>query len=232
MASAAVGSRNVGAPPRSRRARLVVAALGACLLLLIAGLAAVLSRSDVRRTGMNRVRVMAQLDMLRGGQTLCQRGELVPGGTGAIAASLLSPPEGGAAVRIAVIAGGTTVARGGAPAGWRGEALTIPLRPVLARATPARVCVTAAGGGLVGLAGEAAADGRGRAAIGRRALGGELRLVYLRPHAESWWSSAPAVVRRLGAGHPLGGSAIAVLLALLVASSVALASWQLAKGER
>lgn len=212
------------------RARRATVAIG-CVLLLAAGLVAVLSQTGVRRTGMNRVRAVAQLDVLRDGETLCQRRELVPAGTGAVAVSLLAPPEGGPALQAATIAGGTTVARGAVAAGWRGETIAIPLRPVLTRETPAQVCVAATGGGVAGVTGEAAADGRGRAAIGRRPLGGELRLVYLRPHAESWWSAAGDVVRRLGAGHPLGGTAVAVLVALLLAVALALAGWQLAQPE-
>ncbi|MBS1869129.1 MAG: hypothetical protein JSS99_05655 [Actinobacteria bacterium] len=214
------------------RARLPILAIGC--VLIAAALAAVLAQSGVRRTGLNRVRAVAQLGTLERGRTLCQRGELVPAGTGAISVSLLAPPAGGGAVRVAVVArDGTTLAGGAAPAGWGGVARTIPLRPVLARDAVARVCVTAAGGGIVGLAGEGAADGGGgRAAIGRRALGGDLRLVYLRAHAASWWSEVATVARRMGAGHPLGGTALAVLTALLLTAAGALAAWQLLRGAQ
>jgi hypothetical protein len=226
-ASASERVRGASAPRR----RPIVATVCVGGVLLAVGLVAVLSRSAARPTGMNRVRATAQLGVLRPGQTVCQREELVPRGTGALAASLLPSPAGGGAVRVAVVTVGESVAGGELPAGWRDATPTLPLRPVLARDTPARVCITAAGAQLVGLAGEAAAQGGGRAAVGARALGGDVRLVYLPPRAASWWSSLSTVVGRMDAGHPLGGTAIALLVALLLACSAALAAWQLARGD-
>jgi len=214
------------------RPGLVVATLTVSVVLLAAGLLAVLSQSAVRRTGMNRVRVTTQLGALQSGQTVCQRKELIPAGTGAIRASLLAGAEGGGGVRVAVIAaGGGTVAGGARAAGWSGGTLTVPLRPIVARETPARVCLTATGSGLFELAGETAENGRGRASVGGSALGGDLRFVYLRPRPESWWSAAGGVIDRMDVGHPLGGRAIAVLVGLLSIAAVALASWQLARSD-
>jgi hypothetical protein len=207
-----------------------VVTLAVCFALLAGGLVAVLSQSAVRETGSNRVRAMAQLEATQPGQALCQRGELVPGGTGAIRASLLPTAEQGGTARIAVIgADGATVARSPRPVPVSGLTLTVPLRPIVARDTAARVCIASAGTGLAGL-GEAAADGGGRASAGGQTLGGDLRLVYLRPQAESWWASAGRVTDRMGAGHVLGGPALALLAALLMVASAALAAWQLAKG--
>jgi len=214
-----------------RQVGLVIVTVAVSAVLLAAGVITVLSQSALRRTGLNRVRVTSELGVLQAGQTLCQREEVIPQGTGAIKVSLLPAIEGGGAVRVAVIVGGASVADGARIAGWRSDTLTVPLRPIVARETPARVCITASGGGLVGLAGEAAEDGTGRASVDGRALGGDLRLVYLRPEPESWWAAAGSAIDRMGTGHPLESSTIAVLVGLLSIAAAALASWQLARSD-
>jgi len=210
----------------------VSATLAAGWLLLLAALAVLMSQSAIRQTGSNRIRVAGAFGQIRAGQTFCQRGEIVPAGTGAIRA-FLYPTTRQRTATTAIVrseASGAIVARGVATATGGDEPIPIPVRPVVHDETRATICLAAAAGSPFLLGGE---PSTGRSAtLDRRPLPGVLRIVYLEPRAQSWWSFLPRVLSRMSVGERWSGAEAALLVLLLSLAAGALASWQLARPTR
>jgi len=209
----------------------VLAALAAGWLLLAVALVVTMSRSAIRQTGSNHVNVQAALGLIGAGQTLCQGNEIVPAGTAAVRA-YLSPTaaeNGTTTVTVRADASGAIVARGAATPGPSRDSITIPVRPVVRDETPASICIATTGGSPLAIGGEPSAR---PATIDARPLAGDLRLVYLEPRAESWWSFLPTVVARMSAGSRWSGAQAALCVLLLSLAAAGLASWQLARQRR
>jgi hypothetical protein len=226
-------ARNDGAPELvEHRGRSFAITLGVGLTLLAIALVATLSQAAPRRMGTNKIGTDEVFGATRGGGTFCQRYEQIPAGTGAIRISLFgvggerAPP-----VRVTVADGSRTLARGARPASHPrpSELIVVPLQTVLAHEATGRVCVTlGSSGGQLGLVGQAT-DSKFAARTGREPLSGRLRIEYLRPGRESWWSFASTVAHRIAIGHPLAGSSAVFLIVLLTLASIILGSWQLAR---
>ena len=224
-------ARDRGAPEVvEHRGRLFAATLAAGLTLLAIGLVATLSRTDARRTGTDGTDVAEALAVTSSSGTFCQPRELVPAGTGAVRVSLKAASRRSSTVKVAVMRGGTAVARGARTSRWTGERIVVPLRSVLHEDVFGRVCITLGGHAPIALGGQAT-DPRFAARTGTQALAGRLRIDYLRPGRESWWSFASTVAHRMGIGRAPTGVPVALLAALLLLTSIALGVWQLAKRE-
>jgi hypothetical protein len=52
-----------------------------------------------------------------------------------------------------------------------------------------------------------------------------LTIEYLRRGSSSWWSLALAVARRMGLGRAWAGTWIVLLVAIMMGSAIAIASW-------
>jgi hypothetical protein len=215
---------------RGGRRVAAIATLAVGALAVAAGIAVVLSHAEVRRTNTNDVVARGLVGTLSAGHRVCQDGERVPAGTAAI--GLAAQSSGQAAGVLAVeLLDLTTQARvaGGTAAAGRGATTTVPLRPSVRRERAVRVCLrlrapaTAAAVALYG----GPADTAASAMDGSQALGGRVRIDYLGGTAESWWSLAPTVARRIGYGHAWSTSAVALLAALLTLTSIGLAAWLL-----
>jgi hypothetical protein len=131
--------------------------------------------------------------------------------------------------------GSTTVARGGGDtARWSGKSVLVPVRPVPTRTTTGRVClrISDASGHAETMFAGAQSDAGPTATYGDNELPIRLRLEYLMPTQRSWWAFAPTVAERIGFGHAWSGTSVALLAALLTATSIALAAWQLGARTR
>lgn len=205
-------------------------------VLLAAALAATLAREVPERLGTNAAVADATLVAPASSFALCQAGEHLPAGTGAVRLSL-APAGAAPGPRLAVTVagrGGEPVAHGTRAAGWRGAAATVRIRPAIAAARTVRVCTTVgenAGVALFAAPGGGPRDAPSATVDGRR-IGGRLRLEYLAPEPSSRWSQARGIARRMGFGHALEGASIAVLSALLMLGAAATALWQLARGDK
>jgi hypothetical protein len=221
-----VATRRAGA----RAAAIATLAVGA--IALAGGLALALSQASVRRTGTNDVTVSGIADTLRGGHRLCQGGELLPADTTTV--ELTATAGGSSRPALAVEAlDASTHARvaAGIAARWRDESALVPLRPVPARDRPVRVCVRLCAP-VVGAAAQlfgAPAERPDSATDDGEAVGGRIRLDYLRAGAQTWWSFAPTVAARIGRAHAWSGTSVALAAALLTLASIALAGWLLAR---
>jgi hypothetical protein len=92
------------------------------------------------------------------GQRHCQRSSPAPRGTRAIRLSLkpYEAPHGGPAIKLQLLhtMNGGPIARGVRAAGWRGDAVTIPLRTAVRRRAPAVVCIDIGAGTAVSFLGQ------------------------------------------------------------------------------
>src|ERR1700691_1369592 len=182
-------------PTLRRRRWSVRVALAAGLTVIATAIAVTLSRSPLALAGTNSI----PLQTLSGVIDTCQGGEVLPSGTTAMRIWIRA--DIGPSVSVVALSGARVVTRGGHEAGWTGEVLTIPVAPVRHAVAGARVCVR------VGQTVETV-DLLGAPAS--RGAGGEpefrMRIEYLRPGGNSWWSLARSVAHRMGLGRAPSGT--------------------------
>lgn len=214
------------------RARLSIVAIGC--VLLVAGLAATLTRAVPVRTGMNAILPLEALGGTVGRIDVCQDDELIPAGTGAVRVWLRTTGRPGPALALVATSGRTTIGRGRLAAGWSGRTATIPLRPATRAQRSARICVTVGASSSVTLAGESPDDPNTEtpATAAGAPLRGRLRIEYLTPAHHSWWSQRRVIARRMGFGRAPAGGRIALAAALLMLAAASLGLRRLVGGER
>ena len=105
----------------------------------------------------------------------------------------------------------------------------MPVRPLVRHDTAASVCFTTDRGLPYTIGGEPRAPGS--ATIDARPIGGDVRIDYLEPQPRSWWSFAPTAMGRMGAGRPLSGTTIAILVLLLSTCAAGLGCAALLRGR-
>jgi hypothetical protein len=199
--------------------------LAAGLALTAIATAIVLSGSPPVLAGTNGVVPVPYppLASVPGGGGACQAEETVPAGSSAIRLSLEA--SAGPRVSVAVLAGGRTITRGVSVRGWLGRVVTVPIAPLERTVHHATVCFSFAGAEeRVSLLGVRTAP-RSAARGGAGALPGRVAVEYVRAGSSSWWSLASSVARRMGLGRAWAGTWIAALVALLMVTGLALASW-------
>ncbi len=201
-----------------------VALAGGLALTTIAA-AIVLSGSPQVLTGSDAVdaAIYPPLASVSGGGSGCQAGETVPAGSSAIRLSLEA--SAGPRVAVAVHSGTTVIARGESAPGWLGRVVTVPVESIDRTVHRATVCFSFTGANeRVSLLGVRTSP-QNAARSGARALPGRIAIEYLRAGSSSWWSLAPSVARRLGLGRAWAGTWVALMVAALMATGIALASW-------
>jgi Predicted membrane protein (DUF2142) len=209
---------------RARDAR-ALATLVVALLALAGAIALVLSHTAVRRSGTDGVWLVAELDaiVVAPGATACQGGELLPAGTSALR---IPVERSHGAATVTLWWGGHRIAR---VAGRVGAGM---VRADIPRATrdlgDVRVCLELRSGGAI-LQGETV-PGLQVLRIGRGTAQSSMAVDFLQPGRPSWWSEIRTVASRvdLGRGDWGGGWAVWPLAALL-AASLALAAWVVAR---
>jgi hypothetical protein len=202
------------------------------VLAMLAGLAVALSVERPRLAGTNNVFDRFPNVALAPGQRACAQAEPVPGGTAAVRVHA-EPTEDstGGPIRLRLLSGGTELARGSRPGGWRGGDLDVPVRPVVTRTrADVDLCFTNRGRGPIALWGYGAVEGAPqRAVVEGEPLNERIRLTYLRAGRESGWDIVGAVAHRMGIGRggwldgwaffgwltALGATFVGVALALL-----------------
>ena len=205
----------------------MVATLAVGALVVAIALVATLSRSETRASGSSPLVVTSVLDSVHGSHRICQGGELIPAGTAAVRASVLSEARPPPSVRVELLREpGLTPLAGGAAARWDGTGL-VPVQPPVRAETIGRVCLSVRGGpaDVIGAPTEAAIG----ATDGGASLKGRLHVDYALAGSSSWWSFAPTVVDRIGRGHAWSGSSVALAAALLLLASISLAAWLLVR---
>jgi hypothetical protein len=196
-------------------------ALGVGLALIAGVIGLTLSRSPVVVVGTNPARG-APVTSTTGNETLCQRGESIPGHVTAIRISLAA--NIGPAVTLRAYSGADPVITGRRDAGWGSDqTVTVAVRPLEHPLRDARVCTT------IGPALESVSVGGSAMAAASTGESFRIRLEYLRPGRQSWWSMARSVARRMGLGHAPGGSRGVLLLCALMLAATGMSAWLVAR---
>ncbi len=207
------------------------AALAAGLALTAIAAAIVLSQSPEVVAGTNAIEPgLNRLASVPGSGRACQTGETLPAGSSAIRLSLAA--SAGPRIHVTVLSGNGVVAHGESAPGWIGDVVTVPLTPVSRTVRRATVCVAFTGADeLVSFLG-AQTPARTAATNGTSVLPGRIAIEYLRRGSPSWWSLASGVARHMGLGRAWAGTWIVLLVAALMAASVAIASWLAVRDPR
>jgi hypothetical protein len=209
-------------------------ALAVGLVLTAVALVVVLSGSRLVVAGTNSIPTYPAVGFLGGGTSHCQPSGTVPQGTTAIRIS--ASADTGPSVTLKVLSAGRPVTSGERAAGWGiDETVTVPVARVARTIPAATICVA------FGQAVEPVLINGTRVPTEIRSTGPRstpesnsealrLRVEYLRPGPDSWWSMVSSVAHRMGLGHwPSGTWIVFVLLAIMLAIA-ALAS-RLVLGE-
>ncbi len=201
------------------------------LALTVLAVAVVLSHSPQVLAGTNAIEPRPiSLAAVPGAGSACQADETLPADTSAIRLSLEA--SSGPRIVVTVVLGKTVITRGEGTPGWIGEVVTIPVRPLDHATHRADVCFAFAGADeRVSFLG-APTPGRSAARTATGVLPGRLAIEYLRPGSSSWWSLALSIARRMGLGRAWAGTWVVLLVAALMATNVALASWLTIRAPR
>ncbi len=154
----------------------------------------------------------------------CQGDETLPPGASAVRLSLFAVY--GPRLSVAVLSGGRVLTSGVRDAGWTGEVVTVPVRPVRHGASHVKLCFALGRTDeLVAIAGAPASPALAMTTGDGHRLPGRMRIEFVRPGRRSWWSLASSVARRMGLGHTAAGTWVVLLLAAVMAAVLAGASW-------
>jgi Predicted membrane protein (DUF2142) len=200
--------------------------LAIAVAVLAIGIAAVLMRSEPRRSGSNGVRPAALVVTAGDGSTFCQHGATLPAGTTSLRAKII-PDETPAPAPVVTIRRGARVLErvAAGAASWRGLELVARIAPATRDYEDVDVCVTiAAGSGVSGAIGDRAPPGTGELTVDGATVGAAMRIDWYRPGAESWLALAGTVMTRIGRVHGgWGGPWVAWTAIALVGIAAAVA---------
>jgi hypothetical protein len=197
-------------------------ALVMSLVLMVAVAALTLTHAPLRV-----VRVSTKAEEILGtttsSPTTCQPGEVLPSGVSAVRLGIEA--SFGPKMLLRAYSGSRVIAEGSRAANWTGTTVTFPIKPLSRTASAVKLCFyVGANSEFLRIYGAPGARDAARGA-GGEPLPGKLKIEYLAPGQGSWWSSVEAVARHIGVGRALSGTWLALLLALLSASVVALMIW-------
>jgi hypothetical protein len=187
--------------------------LGLALMVVVGILTLTRSPLRVARVG---VKSEEALGTTTGSASVCQAGETLPAGVSAIRLGLEA--SFGPKVLVRAYSGSRILTTGSRAADWTGSTVTVPVEPLDHAVSPVRLCFyVPANSERLQLYGAHAVAAK--AAVGRdgQPLPGSVSVEYMAPGDGSWWSRALSVARRMGIGHAIGGTWVALLAAALVA---------------
>lgn len=174
-------------------------ALACAALILLGAIAVVLTQSAPRRSGVNGIPPATFEAVLGAGEAACQSGELIPGHTAALRATIGTYGLPGPRVDVTVTGPGGPVTRGGLARGWRQGVVSLPVALVRQTMPNAQVCLRNQGPSRIAIAGsgpyQPALELRGPHGTRHVAVG--LRFEYMRPGRESWFSLLPTLWHRM-----------------------------------
>jgi hypothetical protein len=197
----------------------VTITLAVGLTLTAVGILATLARSPLMVVGGNYVQAQTNVELEKGSVSSCQPAGTLPRGTSAIRIAMETRAVG-PEVSLRVLSGSHIVTQGRQPAGWGvAPTVTVPVRSLAQTVDKARICIA------VGPAVEPFRF-RGEPALSPSAEVNKLqdvtlRMEYLRPGSQSWWSLASSISYHMGLGRAPSGTWVAFLaLALMLAISI------------
>jgi hypothetical protein len=188
--------------------------VGTALLAFVCALTLTRAPSRVLRTGTPKV---TRGPATTGDTRVCQSGEVLPAGASAVRLSVMAYL--GSRVRVKLLAGGRVLADGQRGPDWTGTSVTVPVTPRSRTASNVKLCVRFGPTSETLFLSGAPASGRSAARWENgRSLGGRVGVEYLGSAGGSWWSRILTVARHVGLGRAIGGTWIALVIAVLIAS--------------
>jgi hypothetical protein len=161
---------------------------------------------------------------IAGDTRACQADEALPRAISAIRLSLQATI--GPRITVEALAGGAALTHGTRGSGWTAGAVTVPVSAPEHSVEDATICYTLGPTrGPVEAYGEEAPAAVALYSSAGQAFAGRMKIEYLRPGASSWWSRIRSIARRMGFGHALSGTWLALLAAGIALSALTLASW-------
>ena len=186
------------------------AVLAVAAVVVAVGLVVALSDSKPRQSGSNYVAELGPVATLRGNDSRCQGGQVIPADTGALRLLVGTYGRPVPHMLVEVRSAGRTISSGTFSGGPQGH-VSVPLRPVHARVENATVCL-------------AVGAPRGARTV-LYGSGDQQRLEWLRPGSESWFGVLGTVAHRFGLGRGFfGGPWVLGLALLLLAGAWAVAA--------
>jgi hypothetical protein len=214
-------------------ARRVVLAGG--LLVIVLVLCLTLLESAPRRSGTDLTPEYAFVTGISAGGSICQNQEILPEDTAALVMTIGSYGKPGPPLRVTVAdEAGRQLTRGGLPAGWRQGTVRIPVAHVANSTGNVTVCLHDLGPGGIAVGGDPGDPGYSILVNGHSFFA-HLRIEYMRPGSESWFSLLPAIVHRFSLGKSnlvRHWAAVATLLAVLASIALAVRALLLDDPER
>jgi hypothetical protein len=205
------------------RAALVALAAGSLLLVF-----AVVTEGGERKQRVLRTNLtppVAFTNIAKGGKTVCQIGETVPGDAGALRFRIGTYGRPGPPLTVTITGRGEPARRGTLPEGWQEGDVEVPVGRAARDRSELRVCVRNGGTRRIAFAGNSRSDA-GSASIGRRDTGGRMWIAYLEPAPRSLWDELGRVDHRVAVVRDAvpGGATLALwgLLAIVVAAGSAI----------
>jgi hypothetical protein len=221
-AGSPAGKPAVARPSRWLTPARIVVALG--LIAIAIAAAAILSQRSQRRSGTNLTADVGYVLTLPAGQQLCEPGELIPGDTGALRLQASAGALPGPEVAFTVSDARGPLSSGVLKPGWRGGTVTIPLTRVRSTAPGTMICLVNHGARPISLGGSVP-DADFYVVLNGKPLNGRMRIEYMRPGSESWFSLLPTLAHRFSlakADAVRHWAAVAAIVLMLLAIVVAL----------
>jgi hypothetical protein len=167
------------------------------------------------------MRANANMTSTSGNFSACQAGETLPAHVTAIRMSMGAGI--GPTVHVKAYAGGRILTQGSRSPTWTGRSVTVPVSPLSRAVSGVRLCVgVGPNSDPLYVYGVETSPALAAISSDGRPLPGRMGVEYLAAGRGSWWSRSLSVARHMGLGHPISGSWVALLVALLVAGVVAL----------
>lgn len=193
------------------------------LALTATGVVIALSQSPAVVARTNAVPITGAIVGVTSAYEACEKHEVLPSGTSAIRLSV--DAMFGPRIHVSVLRGDEALTSGTQAAGWSGQSVTVPVRPLPDRAAGVNVCFAIAPKDE-----QVYINGSPSAGVAGSRTRGGVRIEYLRPGARSWWALAPAVLRRAAFGHATSGVWIVLLVAGAMIALTAIVSWLAVRG--
>jgi hypothetical protein len=152
----------------------------------------------------------------------CQGNEVLPRGTTAVRLSLeaLMGPR----VVVRLIHNHALLSTGEQAAGWSRQSVTVPVKPLRRSVANVSLCFAMAPHDE-----SVRIDGKNGTSPSGAAVGGRIRIEYLRPGKRTWWALASGVIRRMSWGRATRGVWIVLVVLATMVALAALASLLIAR---
>jgi hypothetical protein len=191
------------------------------VVLILAGLAYVVSKPAYEQTGTDDVKPETFAVVVPRGGTVCQGPDLIQAKTGRVATVIGSYGRPGPPVSLVMRQARLgVVATGGLRPGWKEGAVGIPLRrPLKADAAPV-LCLHNGGRSRLALAGVMAPVKGSTTTLNGKRVGARLSLTYTEKSKRSGWSRVGDLASRVGDAHGVGSWLLWAAIVLSALSAV------------